>query len=48
MKQIEHERLFASADMSKVTVVCTVETRDREHAQALHARLREEGFEIVT
>ncbi len=47
VKQIEHERLFASADMSKVTVVCTVETRDRGHVEALHARLREEGFEVV-
>lgn len=48
VKQIEHERLFASADMSKVTVVCTVETRDRDHAAALHNQLRAEGFEITT
>ncbi|MBC8066680.1 MAG: pyridoxal-phosphate dependent enzyme [Chlorobia bacterium] len=46
VKQIEHERLFASADMSKVTVVCTIETRDRDHAASLHASLRAEGFEI--
>jgi threonine dehydratase len=46
VKQIEHERLFASADMSKVTIVCTIETRDREHAGALHGRLRDEGFEV--
>jgi len=46
VKQIEHERMFASADMSKVTVVCTVETRDRQHIEALHAKLREEGFEV--
>lgn len=46
VKQIEHERLFASADMSKVTVVCTVETRDRAHAEALHGCLRAEGFEV--
>lgn len=46
VKQIEHERLFASADMSKVTVVCTVETRDRKHAKSLHQKLRDEGFEV--
>jgi threonine dehydratase len=48
VKQIEHERLFASADMSKVTVVCTVETRDRDHAASLHNQLRAEGFDITT
>lgn len=47
VKQIEHERAFASADMSKVTVVCTVETRDRDHIERLHSKLREEGFEIL-
>jgi len=46
VKQIEHERAFASADVSKVTVVCTVETRDRAHIEQLHAKLREEGFEV--
>lgn len=46
VKQIEHERLFSSADISKVTVVCTVETKDRAHSEALHQKLREEGFEV--
>jgi threonine dehydratase len=47
VKQIEHERLFSSADMSKVTVVCTVETRDKAHAAQLKKKLRSEGFEIT-
>ena len=46
VKQIEHERMFASADMSKVTVVCTVETRDRSHASALHQALKSAGFDL--
>ena len=46
VKQIEHERAFASADMSKVTVVCTVETRDQEHVETLRARISEAGFVV--
>jgi hypothetical protein len=26
-----HERAFAGSDLSKVNVLCTVETRNREH-----------------
>jgi threonine dehydratase len=43
---IYHDRAFASDDITKVTVHCTVETRDQEHMQALHARLQREGFEV--
>jgi threonine dehydratase len=46
VKQIEHDRLFTSAEMSKVTVLCTVETRDRAHASSLLQALREKGFEV--
>lgn len=47
VKQIEHERAFASADMSKVTVVCTVETRDQEHVETLRARISDAGFAVT-
>jgi threonine dehydratase len=43
---IYHDRAFASDDITKVTVHCTVETRDAEHMQTLHARLQHEGFEV--
>ncbi|HVW01011.1 MAG TPA: threonine ammonia-lyase [Planctomycetaceae bacterium] len=42
VKEITHERAFGSADVSAVTVVCTVETRDRAHIEELYSRLQEE------
>ncbi len=47
VKQIEHERAFASIDVSRVTVLCTVETRDAAHVEELHAALRDAGIEVV-
>lgn len=44
VKQIVHERAFASADVSAVEVQCVVETRDRAHAEAVLARLRGIGI----
>jgi threonine dehydratase len=44
--EISHDRAFASADVTTVTVHCVIETRDREHAKALRARLRDEGFAV--
>jgi threonine dehydratase len=43
---ISHDRAFASDDLTKVTVHCIVETRDRSHIDQLHARLRKEDFEV--
>ena len=31
IKQVVHDRAFASSDVSAVQVLCTVETRDRKH-----------------
>jgi threonine dehydratase len=42
VKEITHERAFGSADVSAVTVVCTVETRDRAHIEELYRCLEEE------
>jgi len=47
VKQITHERAFASPDVSTVDVDCIIETRDREHVKTLLARLEEEGFRCV-
>ncbi len=43
VKQVVHDRAFASSDVSAVNVLCTVETRDREHLEQLLARLGEHG-----
>ncbi len=46
VKQVVHDRAFASSDVSAVNVLCTVETRDRAHLDALLARLQEHGVKI--
>ena len=45
IKQIVHDRAFTSSDVSTVSVLCTVETRNREHFEQVRARLREHGIE---
>lgn len=45
IKQIVHERAFASSDVSTVNVLCTVETRNHEHFEQLRARLKAHGTE---
>jgi threonine dehydratase len=47
IKQVEHERAFSSADMSRVKILATVEVRDRSHAEELFAALSAKGMEIV-
>jgi threonine dehydratase len=45
IKQIVHDRAFTSSDVSTVKVLCTMETRNREHFQQVRARLKEHGIE---
>ena len=45
IKQVVHERAFASSDISAVRVVCTVETRDHAHLAELLAQLKNRGVE---
>lgn len=45
IKQVLHDRAFASSDISAVRVLCTVETRDREHLANLRAQLHNNGVE---
>ena len=45
IKQVVHDRAFASSDFSAVRVQCTVETRDRHHLGDLLAHLRKHGVE---
>ena len=44
IKQVVHDRAFASSDVSAVNVVCTVETRNHQHLHQLLAHLEEHGF----
>jgi threonine dehydratase len=46
VKQIVHDRAFASPDVSAVNVLCTVETRNHQHMDELRALLKSRGVEI--
>ena len=45
--EIVHNRTFAGPDLSRVHVLCTVETRDRAHIAEIQHRLATEGVERV-
>ena len=45
IKQVVHDRAFAGSDVSAVHVLCTVETRDRQHLMELRALLKDHGVE---
>ena len=46
VQEIVHDRAFSGPDVFSTAVQVTVETADREHAEALFDRLRREGFVI--
>ncbi len=46
--EIVHNRTFAGPDLSRVHVLCTVETRDRGHITELQQRLAENGVELFS
>jgi threonine dehydratase len=45
IKQVVHDRAFASSDFSAVRVQCTVETRDRNHLADLRKHLKNQGID---
>jgi threonine dehydratase len=45
IKQVVHDRAFASSDVSAVNVLCTVETRNHQHLAELRAQLKSHGVE---
>jgi len=45
IKQVLHDRAFASSDVSTVNVLCTVETRNHQHLAELRAQLKAHGVE---
>jgi threonine dehydratase len=46
VKQVVHDRAFASPDVSAVKVLCTVETRNHQHLAELRALLKSRGVKI--
>ena len=46
IKDIAHDRAFSGPDVSVVRVVCTVETADRQHREALLSALRAAGVQL--
>jgi threonine dehydratase len=42
--EIDHDRAFASDDITLVVIHCVIETRDESHILALKRRLAQEGF----
>ncbi|MEO8353734.1 MAG: threonine ammonia-lyase, partial [Chthoniobacteraceae bacterium] len=44
--EIVHNRTFAGPELSRVHVLCTVETRDREHIAEIQQRLAEAAVEL--
>lgn len=45
IKQVAHDRAFGGADVARVQVRCTVETRNHEHLAELRAHLKSRGIE---
>jgi threonine dehydratase len=44
IKEVTHDRAFAGADVSTVNVLCTIETRDRDHGREVLQLLRQNGI----
>jgi threonine dehydratase len=44
VRTVEHDRAFATDDVSRVVVHCVIETRDFEHIARVQRRLLAEGF----
>jgi threonine dehydratase len=45
IKQVVHDRAFATSDVSTVNVLCTVEARNHQHLAELRAQLKSRGVE---
>jgi threonine dehydratase len=48
VKEVEHDRNFGTADISKVDVRVVMETRDAEHIKQVHAALATAGIPLAT
>jgi threonine dehydratase len=47
IREVFHDRAFSGPDVSAVHIVCTVETRDRDHVRELMDRLAAAGIQVV-
>jgi len=47
IKQITHERAFSSADVTRVEIMCTVETRNHNHIWEMLFELKENHFPCI-
>lgn len=47
VKGVTHDRSFGPADVAKVAVACTMETRDREHIWQIHEALKAAGIDYT-
>jgi threonine dehydratase len=47
VQEIAHDRAFSGPDIAAANVLCTVETADREHIDALYKVLEQEGIRVV-
>ena len=45
--EVQHQRVFGTASVKSPEVEFTVETRDREHTQALIAALQAQGIQVI-
>src|SRR5688572_6592451 len=46
IKEVHHDRNFGPADIARVAISCTMETRDFQHIEEIHKALREAGIEF--
>jgi threonine dehydratase len=46
VQQVGHDRTFGPADVGRVSIRCTLETRDFAHVEQVHAALRKAGIEF--
>jgi threonine dehydratase len=46
IKEVHHDRNFGPADIARVAISCTMETRDFQHVEEIHQALRETGIEF--
>ncbi|MBV8781575.1 MAG: threonine ammonia-lyase [Phycisphaerae bacterium] len=48
IKEVQHDRNFGPADVSRVYVSCVLETRDAEHINEVMAALRDGAIEVIS
>lgn len=48
IQQVTHERAFGGADISRVQVICRLETRDAAHIAQLHEVLAACGMQVIS